>query len=208
MNQLAFLYLCIDAFIFSLTSIAYIASLNERKVYLHQRNNGYSSTQCCSKLIDKALKAVDHNSNTPTSFAVNALATSTSTMSFTRHALPKTEEDAVKARYAAVPVSTQRDTQWFINAWRDWSLQKDKIVGLLESTPIAMLKTTLSHWLKLFVPEVRTKEGNECVPNTLHHLLCGVLQYVRSTFMSMSMVMPNVNFFKICSLQILQDSQL
>ena len=47
----------------------------------------------------------------------------------------------------------------------------------------------LSFWLELFFFEMRTKHGKEYNPNTLHHLVCGILRHTRT-------VNPSVDFFK------------
>ena len=34
-------------------------------------------------------------------------------------------------------------------------------------------------WLTLFVLEVRKQNGTECPPNTLHHIFCGIMRYLK-----------------------------
>ena len=38
-----------------------------------------------------------------------------------RYALPKTDQEVLAARQAAVPDSTQKDTKWCLKVWQDWS---------------------------------------------------------------------------------------
>ena len=52
-----------------------------------------------------------------------------------------------------------------------------------------MERATLAHWLTRFVLEVRKTDGTEYLPNTLHHILCGVMCHLRCT-------KPNINFLK------------
>ena len=37
----------------------------------------------------------------------------------------------------------------------------------------------LSYWLERFVLEIRMKNGSEYNPNSLHHLVCGILRHNR-----------------------------
>ena len=47
----------------------------------------------------------------------------------------------------------------------------------------------LSHWMARFAIEVRNMKGGEYQPNTLYHIVCGVMRYVRTT-------KPGIDFFK------------
>ena len=52
--------------------------------------------------------------------------------------------------------------------------------------------STLQYWLARFVLEVRKQNVLEYPPNTLHHLVCGIMLYLRQSGN------PKVNFFKGC----------
>ena len=39
----------------------------------------------------------------------------------------------------------------------------------------------LAHGLECFVLEIRKKDGAEYSPNSLHHIVCGIMRHVRST---------------------------
>ena len=41
-----------------------------------------------------------------------------------------------------------------------------------------------------FIPEVRKKNGEEYPPNTLHHLVCGIMRFLRQSGK------PQLDFFK------------
>ena len=56
---------------------------------------------------------------------------------------------------------------------------------LLEMDP-----QTVAHWLIRLVLEARKVDGSEYPPNTLHHIICGIMRHLRST------TMPGVDFFK------------
>ena len=41
----------------------------------------------------------------------------------------------------------------------------------------------LQRWLCAFILEVRKKDGNVFVPNTLHHICCGIIRYLQTNGM-------------------------
>lgn len=46
--------------------------------------------------------------------------------------------------------------------------------------PISELSySELDYWLTRFVLEVRKKDGEEYPPNTVHHICCGLMRYLR-----------------------------
>ena len=47
----------------------------------------------------------------------------------------------------------------------------------------------MKHWLTLFVLEVRKQNGTEYPPNTLHHIVCGIMRYLRQNGM-------NIDFYQ------------
>ena len=47
----------------------------------------------------------------------------------------------------------------------------------------------LSYWLERFVLKIRTKNGSEYNPNSLHHFVCGILRHIR-------VANPAIDFFK------------
>lgn len=49
---------------------------------------------------------------------------------------------------------------------------------------------TLSYWLERFVLEARKANGEEYQPNSLHHIVCGVMRYLRLN------VKDSIDFFK------------
>ena len=53
-----------------------------------------------------------------------------------------------------------------------------------------MTKEEIAHWLTRFVLEVRKKNGDVYPPNTLHHLVVGVMRHVRWSGQ------PNIDFLK------------
>ena len=55
----------------------------------------------------------------------------------------------------------------------------------LGDSPFTM--NELAHALECFVLEIRKKDGAEYTPNSLHHIVCGIMRHVRST-------QPSVDF--------------
>ena len=49
---------------------------------------------------------------------------------------------------------------------------------------------TLCHWMERFVLEIRKTNGEEYQPNTLYHIVCGIMRYVRMNLKA------GVDFFK------------
>ena len=110
-----------------------------------------------------------------------------------RYALPKTVKDIEQARKGSTPANTQRDTQWCMSVWNDWSNERNKLIAddKAPADPAVLdNRSVFTHWLELFVLEVRTKNGEEYAPNTLHHLVCGIMRHCRTSSM------PSVDFFQ------------
>jgi len=49
---------------------------------------------------------------------------------------------------------------------------------------------TLSHWMERFTLEIRKANGEEYQPNTLYHIICGIMRYVRMNLKA------GIDFFK------------
>ena len=64
-----------------------------------------------------------------------------------------------------------------------------EIVGSAVPVLPAIDRASLAHWLVRFVLEVRKGDGSEYPPNSLHHIVCGIMRHMRST------TMPGVDFF-------------
>ena len=61
----------------------------------------------------------------------------------------------------------------------------DNIAAVTEMQPIQ-----LQYWLMRYVLEVRKKDGTEYPPNTLNHLCCGIMRFLRWNGS------PSIDFFK------------
>ena len=88
-----------------------------------------------------------------------------------RFAPPMSDLDVVKAHELAIP---REDTAYCIRVWDEWP--KSRIEQGAEIQPLVTVDdSTLQHWLTYFILEVRKQNGSEYPPNTLHHLICGIV---------------------------------
>ena len=123
----------------------------------------------------------------PTSAASN---TSNPSKAIRKFAQPVSSEDIAKTMQSAIPKKTQRDTKYCYTLWEDWVLHRAKSTGEVIPSLRNITAEELQRWLCAFVLEVRKKNGNVFVPNTLHHICCGIMRYVRINGM------PEVDIFK------------
>ena len=109
------------------------------------------------------------------------------TASTRRFAPLKSDEELQRARERAVPKKTKQDTKFCINIWDEWSkhITGTRILPLTEMTNAEM-----QYRLSQFIGEVRKRDGSVYPPNTLHHIVCGVMRYLRWNGR------PDIDFFK------------
>ena len=97
------------------------------------------------------------------------------------HFAPPMSDNAVQeAKKAAVPKTTQRDTTWCISLWNEW--RDDRNSRSEEQVPsdiCALSPEELQRWLSRFMLEVRKMDGKEYCPDTLYHIVCGVMRFLR-----------------------------
>ena len=94
-------------------------------------------------------------------------------------AVPKSDQEILDARVSGIPKKMQEDTQYCMRLWKEWCKYRQQnfgncIPGLTELPP-----RDLQHWLTRFILEVRKKDGSEFAPDTLHHICCGIMRYLR-----------------------------
>ena len=98
-----------------------------------------------------------------------------------RFAKPKTAEEVAQARKESIPQEIRADTEYCIKVWEDWKKSRNHdaknelVIDYIISMNRAILQTCLCH----FILEVWKKCGSEYPPNSLHHICCGVMQYLR-----------------------------
>ena len=103
---------------------------------------------------------------------------------------PVSHKDISEAMQRAVPLKTQRDNKYCANLWEDWVLHRAKTTGVTIPYLNTIKVEELQQWLCAFVLEIRKKDGSVFLPNSLHHVCCGIMRYVRVNDM------PGIDFFK------------
>ncbi|XP_065915625.1 uncharacterized protein KIAA1958-like [Dysidea avara] len=88
-------------------------------------------------------------------------------------------ENIEQAIQSAVPESTRKDTKYCVSMWDEWVVARAKSTGTIIPYLKDITIPELNHWICYFILEVRKKDGTEFPPNTLHHICCGVLRYLR-----------------------------
>ena len=105
-------------------------------------------------------------------------------------AAPKTEEEIEQARLTGVPRKTQKDTEYCVRLWSAWSAHYQAAAGVTIPPLAEIDKSELQRLLTHFILEIRKKDGSEFPPNSLHHLVCGLMRYIRHQGR------PELDFFK------------
>ena len=96
-----------------------------------------------------------------------------------RFAAPKTNKEIEEARRQGIPRRTQQDTQYCVRLWEEWR-QHRNTVSEESVAPLSELSVSqLNHSLSCFVLEIRKKDGSSYPPNTLHHIVAGLLRHMR-----------------------------
>lgn len=109
-----------------------------------------------------------------------------------RFAAPLTEEQVIEARKTAIPKKTQLDTKYCIKVWHEWRNYRNSIddTSQVPEDFKKLDKKQLSFWLSCFILEVRKQDSSEYPPNTLHHICCGIMRYLRQNGQ------PDIDFFR------------
>ena len=109
-----------------------------------------------------------------------------------RYAIPITDEEIKRAHEESVPKATRTDTAYYVRLWSDWAENRNKHSKEIVP-PFDQLndKSLLQCWLTRFVLKVRSKKGTEYTPNTLHHIVCGIMRHLRQNCSR-----PEIDIFK------------
>lgn len=91
----------------------------------------------------------------------------------------KTDTEIELARAKGVPKKTQEDTKYCVNLWDAWTRYRLETTGATIKPLSKLSRKELQHWLTRFVLEVRKKDGSQFSPNSLHHICCGLMRYLR-----------------------------
>ena len=109
----------------------------------------------------------------------------------TRFATSLSDEAVKEARKAAVPKTMQKDTLWCIRLWNEWTKERNNRIE--EQIPLditTLSPTVLQRSLSRFVLEVRKKDGTPYPLDSLYHLVCGIMRFIRQNGK------PEIDFFK------------
>ena len=107
-----------------------------------------------------------------------------------KFAKPVSTDDIAKTMQSTIPKKTQKDNKYCYTLWEDWILHRAKSTGEIIPSLRNITVEELQYWLCAFILEVRKKDGNMFVPNTLHHICCGIMRYLRINGM------PTIDIFK------------
>ena len=94
----------------------------------------------------------------------------------------------------AVPKSTKQDTKFCVNIWKEWTKHREQITHTHIGPLIEMTTGEMQHRLSQFISEARKRDGTVYPPNTLHHIVCGLMRHLRWNGR------PHIDFFKDPSL--------
>jgi len=107
-----------------------------------------------------------------------------------RFAPPKTDEEIERARERAVPAKTVADTKYCVRLFDTWREHRMETTTADIPTLADMTKHQMQYWMERFVLEVQKKCGEVYPPNSLHHIVVGIMRHVRGTGQ------PSIDFFK------------
>ena len=93
-----------------------------------------------------------------------------------RFALPQTEDDILRGRDAGIPETTKKDTRYCVSAW---SKEREQTTHTHIPSLSTMTVAQLSHWMTRFILEARKKNGDPYPPNSLHHIVTGLMRQLR-----------------------------
>jgi hypothetical protein len=92
----------------------------------------------------------------------------------THFAPPKSDDEIQQARERAIPSKTLADTKYCMGILNEWRRCRVDIIPSIED----MSREQMQYWLTRFVLEVRKKSGDVYPPNTLHHIIVGIMRHV------------------------------
>ena len=103
----------------------------------------------------------------------------------------------------SIPKKTRDDTAYCVRLWSSWSEYRARTTGIPVPS-LAVLSTItkdLQYWLIRFIHEVRKKNGSEYLPNTLHHIVSGIMRHIHHDCGK-----PEVDFFNDAGFSVFRSS--
>lgn len=107
-----------------------------------------------------------------------------------RFAGPMTDENILEARKSAIPKRTQQDTKYCLRVWEAWRKSMNANHGSSVPSLVEMEPQAMAQWMTQFCLGARKVDGDEYQPNTLYHIICGLMRYVRENSI------PDIDFLK------------
>ena len=111
-----------------------------------------------------------------------------------RFAPPKTDKEIEEVGKASMAKKTREDLNYCVRVWEEWK----KCRNISKETK-AMTEIELNDNLSRFVLELRKKDGNEYPPDTVYHICCSIMRYLRLE------CQPDIDFFKNAFLKPFRD---
>ena len=154
-------------------------------------SNAFEELDEVSSYLEVSEACSNKNASSVTTKPISAKSNpSHSSKTIRKFAQPVSSEDIAKSMQSAIPKKTQYDTKYCYALWEDWILQRRKSTGEMIPSLCSISVEELQYWLCPFILEVRKRDGNVFVPNTLHHICCGIMRYLRTNGM------PGIDIFK------------
>ena len=95
-----------------------------------------------------------------------------------RFAAPKTNTEIIEARKLAIPQKTLHTT-YCIRLFETWRKNRNQCHGSSLTTLQEMDLPIMAHWMSKFALEVRKLNGAKYQPNTLYHIICGIMRHIK-----------------------------
>ena len=111
---------------------------------------------------------------------------------------PVGQEYLESLREKAVPQTTQKQTKWALQRWKDWIRDRNeqrecvRVDGIAPFDLETQSDSTIAFWMERFVCEVRKKDtGDDYPPETIYALVVSLQRHIRSIGKR-----PEVDFFQ------------
>ena len=98
-----------------------------------------------------------------------------------RFARPVSNDKIIHSRLAGIPQTTKNDTKYCVNVWEEWRKQRQQTWSTHIPELTDMTTTQLSACMTRFILKAREKYGTVYPPNTLHHLVAGLMRHLRQS---------------------------
>ena len=150
-----------------------------------------SGKQCTSNSIFTTLPSIDAMDESILELHHLVISIEPPSKPLQRFALAMSDSDVIRAREQAI---LREDTAYCIRVWDEWA-ESRRERGNAEIQPLATINvSTFHHWLTYFISR-RKQNGSEYPPNTLHHLICGNMYYLRQNGKTRTQLLQRCFFY-------------